>query len=178
MPDLTYHNARDIKNIEQLRGMLPSMPGFCAEFFRGITPETTPLTRLGYARDLVIFFDFICEYKSGCIGKSPDEITVQDMASITMTDIETYLDYLTVYNRNDKLLQDDDGMYDVTIPTGSSLKLYLKGSNGAIIPMDWTASTEGVVTIDGTKITGVARGSTTITATYGGTEYKCIVRIN
>lgn len=83
-----------------------------------------------------------------------------------------------VHSMYGKLLQDDDGMYDVTIPTGSSLKLYLKGSNGAIIPMDWTASTEGVVTIDGTKITGVARGSTTITATYGGTEYKCIVRIN
>ena len=56
MPDLSYHNARDIKNIEQLRLMLPELPAFCAEFFRGITPDTTPLTRLGYARDLIIFF--------------------------------------------------------------------------------------------------------------------------
>ena len=51
----TYHDARDIRNAQLLREMLPELPPFCAEFFRGITPETTPLTRLNYARDLLIF---------------------------------------------------------------------------------------------------------------------------
>ena len=64
MPDLSYHNQRDILNTNQLREMLPQMPSFCAEFFRGITPETTPLTRINYARDLMIFFSFLCEYKA------------------------------------------------------------------------------------------------------------------
>ena len=97
MPDLSYHNQRDILNTNQLREMLPQMPSFCAEFFRGITPETTPLTRINYARDLMIFFSFLCEYKACCKGKEIPAITTDDMAQITMTDIETYLDYLTVY---------------------------------------------------------------------------------
>ena len=33
---------------------------FCGEFFRGIEQYTTPLTRLGYARDIQLFFDFFC----------------------------------------------------------------------------------------------------------------------
>lgn len=125
MPDLSYHNARDIKNIEQLRQMLPQLPEFCGEFFRGITPETTALTRLGYARDLVIFFDFICEYKSGCKDKARNELTVNDMASITMTDIETYLDYLTVYSRNEKLLQDDEAAKERKLSSLRTLFRYL-----------------------------------------------------
>lgn len=125
MPDLSYHNARDIKNIEQLRLMLPELPAFCAEFFRGITPDTTPLTRLGYARDLIIFFDFLITYKTGCIDKQRNEITVQDMATITMTDIETYLDYLTVYNRNDKLLQDDEAAKERKLSSIRTLFRYL-----------------------------------------------------
>lgn len=125
MPDLTYHNARDVKNIEQLRQMLPEMPSFCTEFFRGITPETTPLTRLGYARDLMIFFDFLCGYKSGCIGKTIPELTTNDMASVTITDIETYLDYLTVYQRNDKLLQDDEAAKERKLSSLRTLFRYL-----------------------------------------------------
>lgn len=126
MPDLTYHNTRDIKNIEQLRQMLPEMPSFCSEFFRGITPETTPLTRINYARDLVIFFDFLRTYKTGCKNKTTNaELTVQDMASVTMTDIETYLDYLTVYNRNDKLLQDDEAAKERKLSSLRTLFRYL-----------------------------------------------------
>ena len=34
MPDLSYHNQRDILNTNQLREMLPQMPSFCTEFFR------------------------------------------------------------------------------------------------------------------------------------------------
>ena len=43
MADLSYHDARDIRNAQLLREMLSELPPFCAEFFRGITPETTPL---------------------------------------------------------------------------------------------------------------------------------------
>ena len=142
MPDLTYHNARDIKNIEQLRQMLPEMPSFCTEFFRGITPETTPLTRINYARDLVIFFDFLRNYKTSCKDKSTNaELTTQDMASVTMTDIETYLDYLTVYNRNDKLLQDDEAAKERKLSSLRTLfkylfkKQYISSNVAALIDM-------------------------------------------
>ncbi len=83
-----------------------------------------------------------------------------------------------VHSPYGKVPQGTDGIYDVTIVAGSSLKLYLKGSNGTIIPLDWTANKEGIVTIEDSYITGVTKGRTTLTATYGGIEYKCIVRIS
>lgn len=125
MSETSYHNARDIKNIKLLRSMLPGMPAFCAEFFRGITPETTALTRLNYARDLMIFFDFLCGYKSCCIGKQIPEITTDDIAQVTMTDIETYLDYLTYYERNGKVLQDDEAAKERKLSSMRTLFRYL-----------------------------------------------------
>ncbi len=125
MPEMTYHNARDIKNIEWLRQMLKNMPPFCAEFFRGITPETTPLTRVNYARDLMIFFDFLLEYKSCCAGKTIPEITEDDLAQVTMTDLETYLDYLTVYQRGDKQFEDDEAAKERKLSSLRTLFRYL-----------------------------------------------------
>lgn len=125
MPELSYHNARDIQNTQQLRELLPELPDFCAEYFRGITPETTPLTRINYARDLMIFFDFLCGYKSCCIGKTVPDLTVDDLAQVTMTDVETYLDYLTLYERNDKVLQDDEAAKERKLSSVRSLFRYL-----------------------------------------------------
>ncbi len=125
MADLSYHDARDIRNAQLLREMLPELPPFCAEFFRGITPETTPLTRLNYARDLLIFFDFLLGYKSCCAGKTVPEITCDDMAQITMTDIETYLDYLTAYTRGGKMLHDDEAAKERKLSSLRALLRYL-----------------------------------------------------
>lgn len=125
MADLSYHDARDIRNAQLLREMLPELPPFCAEFFRGITPETTPLTRLNYARDLLIFFDFLLGYKACCAGKTVPEITCDDMAQITMTDIETYLDYLTAYTRGGKMLHDDEAAKERKLSSLRALLRYL-----------------------------------------------------
>ena len=122
---LSYHDARDIRNAQLLREMLPELPPFCAEFFRGITPETTPLTRLNYARDLLIFFDFLLGYKACCAGKTVPEITCDDMAQITMTDIETYLDYLTAYTRGEKMLHDDEAAKERKLSSLRALLRYL-----------------------------------------------------
>ena len=125
MADLSYHDARDIRNAQLLREMLPELPPFCAEFFRGITPETTPLTRLNYARDLLLFFDFLLGYKACCAGKTVPEITCDDMAQITMTDIETYLDYLTAYTRGGKMLHDDEAAKERKLSSLRALLRYL-----------------------------------------------------
>ena len=45
-------------------------------------------------------------------------------------------------------------------------------------PITWTASKEGVVTIDGMRITGVKGGSnTTLSAEWEGVTYSCIIRV-
>ena len=59
MASLTYHEQKDIENIKKLRGLIKELPPFCADFFRGIEPLTSTRTRIAYAYDLRIFFDFL-----------------------------------------------------------------------------------------------------------------------
>ena len=54
-----YFRERDEANILKLRKLRRELPPFCSEFFLGIEPYTTPLTRLGYANDIKIFFEFL-----------------------------------------------------------------------------------------------------------------------
>lgn len=72
---------------------------------------------------------------------------------------------------------------DVTIEVGATLTLRLMDANGANLEVEWTASEEGFVTIDGNRITGLACGEEgkvkriEVSTTYEGETYTCIVRI-
>ena len=59
MTELPYHEQRDRKNEAKLQELLSTLPPFCADFFRGIEPATSSMTRLSYAYDICIFFDFL-----------------------------------------------------------------------------------------------------------------------
>lgn len=72
---------------------------------------------------------------------------------------------------------------DVTIEVGETFTLVLTDSEGLKLNVEWKASEEGFVTIDGNKITGAAVGENgkvkaiNVTGTYEEVEYTCIVRI-
>lgn len=78
-------------------------------------------------------------------------------------------------------LSDKDG--DATIEVGETFMLTLTDSQGAKIQVEWVASEEGFVEIDGSRITGLACGENdtvkriTVSATYEDETYTCIVRI-
>ncbi len=72
-------------------------------------------------------------------------------------------------------LEDD---HDATISVGESVNLYLKDADGTKITVEWTADKEGVVTIDGQKITGAATGRVTLSATHDGETIKCVIRVS
>ena len=77
-------------------------------------------------------------------------------------------------------LSDKDG--DVTLYVNGaenerSFYLYLQDANGNKVDVTWTASKEGIVTIDGNKITAIKSGTTVkVSATYEGKTYECIIR--
>ncbi len=54
-----YFSERDKNITNRLRALRDQLPECCEEFFVGIEPQTTTLTRLNYAYDLRIFFDFL-----------------------------------------------------------------------------------------------------------------------
>ena len=66
---------------------------------------------------------------------------------------------------------------DVTIKVGESFYLKLKSSEGKTASVTWSPSKSGYVTISGNKITGKSAGTVTVSCTYQGITYKCIVRV-
>ena len=69
MKNANYFVERNLKNSNQLKLLLFELPSFCDEYFRGIENTTTPLTRVGYAQDLKIFFEFLTKEILEFIGK-------------------------------------------------------------------------------------------------------------
>ncbi len=97
MKNENYFVQRDEDNILKIRQLIEELPSFCDEFFLGIEAYTSSLTRLGYARDLKIFFYFLthscAEYKM----LSMREFSLSDLDTVTATHIEKYLNYLSLY---------------------------------------------------------------------------------
>lgn len=92
-----YFKERNFKNTQKLKLLLADLPFFCNEFFRGIENKTTHLTRLNYALDLKIFFNFLCEEIIEFSDKTVKELTLDDISKITATHIEIFLNYLSGY---------------------------------------------------------------------------------
>ena len=59
MKERTYYEEKNIENIKKLRELEKELPPFVTTFFRGIEPHTASRTRIAYAIDLKVFFEFI-----------------------------------------------------------------------------------------------------------------------
>lgn len=90
MKDENYYRERDIKNLEKIERLKGDLPYFIEEFFLGIENRTSTLTRLNYAYDLRVFFDFLTKKKFR--GKSIEDLDFIDLETVTNTDIELFLE--------------------------------------------------------------------------------------
>ena len=98
---LSYHQQKDIENVKHLRQLIKELPHFCGDFFRGIEPRTSSRTRIAYAYDLKVFFDFL-QKENPVIGKMEmKEIPLDFLNTLRVVDIEEYMEYLK-YRFNDK----------------------------------------------------------------------------
>ena len=59
MKNSNYYTKRNIQDIDKIFELLDALPPFCADYFTGIESRTSAQTRLKYAYDLRIFFDFM-----------------------------------------------------------------------------------------------------------------------
>lgn len=101
MSNIPYHEQKDIENVKKLRSLIKELPLFCADFFRGIEPWTSSRTRIAYAYDLKVFFDFLRKENPVLSKLTMDQITLDHLDSLTVTDLEEYMEYLK-YRYNDK----------------------------------------------------------------------------
>lgn len=100
---LTYHEQIKIDNTLRLREILKSMPPFAKDYFRAIEPTTSTRTRISYAYDIRIFFQFLLDENPAFKNKTMADFTVDVLDQIKSVDIEEYMEYLKVYESKDNL---------------------------------------------------------------------------
>lgn len=80
---------------------MKELPPFCKDFFRGIEPRTASRTRIAYAYDLTVFFQFLLRENPSLKDKQMQELHVDVLDQITVMDLEEYMEYLK-YRFNDQ----------------------------------------------------------------------------
>ena len=105
MKKLSYYEKRDLDNMQKIGSYLSNLPEFCYDYFTGIENNTSSLTRVNYAMDLAVFFDYLEKY----VCKKPKiDITLQDLDKLQSRNIENYLSYLSYYQVNDKMVKNSE----------------------------------------------------------------------
>ncbi len=98
-----YFSERDKALTKRLRELRDILPDFCDEFFVGIEAQTTVLTRLNYAYDLRIFFDYLLHnVRTFKDYTSLSQFTAEDLSKITLINLESYMEYLSFYEFDGK----------------------------------------------------------------------------
>ena len=100
MKEKAYYEKVNITNEVRLREQLQLLPRFCKEYFVGIEPSTSSRTRLAYAYDLGIFFEFIHSNNPVYRKMNIHEFPLNLLDEITALDIEEYLSYLKYYEKD------------------------------------------------------------------------------
>lgn len=92
-----YHDELNKKNIIKLREILAELPPFCKQFFRGVEDITASRTRMAYAYDMRIFFEFIHETNPIYQKMEIKDFPLGILDQISREDIEEYMEYLSYY---------------------------------------------------------------------------------
>lgn len=99
---MDYKEELEIELRNRLNTVLETLPDICFDFFLSIAQTTSIKTRLGYAYDLRLFFDFLTQNVRYFKGKDVKEIDENDLENITYRDIDIFLDYISVHKRDGK----------------------------------------------------------------------------
>lgn len=120
-----YHIDRNIKVAAKIKEQLSMLPDFCFDYFISIEQRTSPLTRLGYAYDLEVFFDYVVQAVPGVKAMRPGDVTIEDMSLITSSHIERYLSHLSAYYYRGRYYSNNEAAKKRKLSSINSLFKYL-----------------------------------------------------
>lgn len=103
-----YHDEQTKQNILKMRAVLDTLPSFCKTFFRGIEEYTSARTRLAYAYDIRLFFEYLHEKNAECSKMEISEFPITILDLIKRTDIEEYLEYISLYSKDGHDVTNDE----------------------------------------------------------------------
>lgn len=101
---LTYFEKRDLNNQKKIRKQIATLPDFCYDFFIGIENNSSSLTRVNYAMDLNIFFDYLADL----LHKNKQDITLADLDGLKSNQIEQFLSHLSFYETEGKVMKNGE----------------------------------------------------------------------
>lgn len=97
--EFAYHSEQEKKIILELRSFKKDMPAFLEDFFVFLNNNVAARTRLGYARDIKIFFNYLAAEE----GDYPTDITkftLDDLRRVNSVVLNRYVEYLSYYLRS------------------------------------------------------------------------------
>lgn len=103
-----YHDQQNKINTLRMREILDTLPLFCKQFFRGIQEYTSSRTRLAYAYDIRVFFEYMHQNNSHCKSMEITDFPLTMLDQIKREDIEEYLDYITLYQKEGKEITNEE----------------------------------------------------------------------
>lgn len=108
MKSLTYYDDLTAKQTIKLRELIKTLPPFAKDFFRAIDSTTQVRTRIAYAYDLRVFFHFLMDENSVFKKYNITDFKISDLDSIESVDLEEYMEYLKVYETDEKHMQNTE----------------------------------------------------------------------
>ncbi|MCL1914082.1 MAG: tyrosine-type recombinase/integrase [Eubacteriaceae bacterium] len=79
--------------------MISLLPDFAEDFFRGISEVKQIRTRISYAHDMRVFFEYLLVNHTAFDSyESIHDFSVNDLEAVTAIDIEKYTEYLSAYS--------------------------------------------------------------------------------
>ena len=78
-----YHTQAQLTRTRRLREFQRELPDFCSDYFMAIEQQTSVLTRLSYAYDLKLFFQYLSDELPKFGGKPVVSFTAADIQQVT-----------------------------------------------------------------------------------------------
>lgn len=100
-PNSNFAKSSAQRHTQLIRELLREMPPSVMDFIYSLEDQYAALTRLAYIYDLRIFFDYLIAELPAFTNKTREALTIDDIRQITLTDLERYPNYLTLYYAKD-----------------------------------------------------------------------------
>lgn len=101
MENRSYHQQKNIEYTKKLREFLAELPVYVTNYFRGIEQRTQARSRLAYANDIRVFFDWLKRSNPAFTDTEIKKIPAEALSNLTSFDIEEYMEYLKIRDEDD-----------------------------------------------------------------------------
>lgn len=91
-----------------MREVIETLPSFCRQFFRGVQEQTSSRTRLAYAYDIRVFFEYMQKNNAVCQKTEITAYPLEILDQIKREDIEEYIDYISLYEKDGREITNDE----------------------------------------------------------------------